>query len=49
MTDGMLEDVTREKQLAEKDLVRRAREQGLSLTGPTELLRQLTKQCWRRR
>src|SRR5215469_8370181 len=44
-----LEDVTRKKpepsagQAAAEELVRRAREQGLSLTGPDGLLRQLTK------
>ena len=44
-----LEDVTRKKpepsaeQLAAEELVRRAREQGLSLTGPGGLLKQLTK------
>jgi putative transposase len=44
-----LEDVTRKKpepsaeQLAAEELVRRAREQGLSLTGPDGLLKQLTK------
>ena len=31
------------EQLAAEDLVRRAREQGLSLTGPDGLLKQLTK------
>jgi len=46
--DATLEDVTRKKpeptaeQVAE-ELVRRAREQGLSLTGPDGLLKQLTK------
>jgi putative transposase len=44
-----LEDVTKKKpepsaeQLAAEELVRRAREQGLSLTGPDGLLKQLTK------
>ena len=44
-----LEDVTKRKpepsaeQLAAEELVRQAREQGLSLTGPDGLLRQLTK------
>jgi putative transposase len=44
-----LEDVTKGKpeptaeQLAAEELVRRAREQGLSLTGPDGLLKQLTK------
>jgi transposase-like protein len=44
-----LEDVAKKKpepsaeQLAAEELVRRAREQGLSLTGPDGLLRQLTK------
>jgi putative transposase len=44
-----LEDVTKRKpepsaeQAAAEELVRRAREQGLSLTGPDGLLRQLTK------
>jgi putative transposase len=44
-----LEDVTKSKpeptaeQLAAEELVRRAREQGLSLTGPDGLLKQLTK------
>ena len=44
-----LEDVTKKRpepsaeQLAAEELVRRAREQGLSLTGPDGLLRQLTK------
>jgi putative transposase len=44
-----LEDVTRKKpepsaeQLAAEELVRRAREQGLSLTGPDGLLKQLAK------
>jgi putative transposase len=44
-----LEDVTRKKpepsaeQAAAEELVRRAREQGLSLTGPGGLLKQLTK------
>jgi hypothetical protein len=49
--DATLEDVTRKKkpepspeqQMAE-DLVRRGREQGLSLTGPDGLLKRLTKQ-----
>ena len=47
--DARLEDVTKKKaeptaeQLAAEELVRRAREQGLSLTGPDGLLRQLTK------
>jgi putative transposase len=44
-----LDDVTKKKleptaeQLAAEELVRRAREQGLSLTGPDGLLKQLTK------
>jgi putative transposase len=44
-----LEDVTKRKpepsaeQAAAEELVRRAREQGLSLTGPDGLLKQLTK------
>jgi hypothetical protein len=44
-----LEYVTKKKpepsaeQLAAEELVRRAREQGLSLTGPDGLLKQLTK------
>ena len=45
-----LDDVTKKikaeptaEQLAAEDLVRRAREQGLSLTGPDGLLKQLTK------
>jgi transposase-like protein len=44
-----LENVTRKKpeptaeQVAAEELVRRAREQGLSLTGPDGLLKQLTK------
>ena len=48
--DATLEDVTNKKpeptaeQLAAEELVRRAREQGLSLTGPDGLLKQLTKQ-----
>src|SRR5947207_3419797 len=47
--NATLEDVTKKKQeptaeeLAAEELVRRAREQGLSLTGPDGLLRQLTK------
>jgi putative transposase len=47
--DATLEDVTKKKaeptaeQLAAEELVRRAREQGLSLTGPDGLLKQLTK------
>jgi transposase-like protein len=47
--DATLEDVTDKKpeptaeQLAAEELVRRAREQGLSLTGPDGLLKQLTK------
>jgi transposase-like protein len=47
--DARLEDVTKKKaeptaeQLAAEELVRRAREQGLSLTGPDGLLKQLTK------
>jgi len=47
--DATLEDVTNKKpeptaeQLAAEELVRRAREQGLSLTGPDGLLKQLTK------
>jgi putative transposase len=44
-----LENVTKKKpeptaeQVAAEELVRRAREQGLSMTGPDGLLRQLTK------
>ena len=44
-----LETVTKKKpeptaeQVAAEELVRRAREQGLSLTGPDGLLKQLTK------
>src|SRR6185312_13121322 len=47
--DATLEDVTKNKpeptaeQKAAEELVRRAREQGLSLTGPDGLLKQLTK------
>jgi putative transposase len=47
--DATLEDVTNKKpeptaeQLAAEELVRRARDQGLSLTGPDGLLKQLTK------
>ena len=47
--DAALEDVTKNKpeptaeQKAAEELVRRAREQGLSLTGPDGLLKQLTK------
>src|SRR3984885_12903010 len=47
--NATLEDVTRKKQeptaeeLAGEEMVRRAREQGLSLTGPDGLLKQLTK------
>jgi putative transposase len=47
--NATLEDVTRKKQeptaeqLAAEEMVRRAREQGLSLTGPDGLLKQLTK------
>jgi putative transposase len=48
--DAALEDVTKKKrpeptaeQLAAEELVRQAREQGLSLTGPDGLLKQLTK------
>ena len=47
--DATLEDVTKKKpeptaeQVAAEELVRRAREQGLSLTGPDGLLKQLTK------
>src|SRR5580658_4021707 len=47
--NATLEDVTKKKpeptaeQVAAEELVRRAREQGLSLTGPDGLLRQLTK------
>src|SRR6201996_8024525 len=47
---GTLEDVTKKtrpeptaEQRAAEELVRRAREQGLSLTGPDGLLKQLTK------
>ena len=47
---GTLDDVTKRKQAEEsaeqqaaKELVRMAREQGLSLTGPNGLLKQLTK------
>jgi putative transposase len=47
--NATLEDVTKKKaeptaeQLAAEEMVRRAREQGLSLTGPDGLLKQLTK------
>src|ERR1700746_1897819 len=47
--NATLEDVTKKKQeptaeeLAAAEMVRRAREQGLSLTGPDGLLRQLAK------
>ena len=48
--NATLEDVTKKKrteptaeQLAAEELVRQAREQGLSLTGPDGLLKQLTK------
>src|SRR5580693_3501032 len=47
--NATLEDVTNKKQeptaeqLAAEEMVRRAREQGLSLTGPDGLLKQLTK------
>jgi putative transposase len=47
--NATLEDVTKKKQeptaeeLAVEEIVRRAREQGLSLTGPDGLLKQLTK------
>jgi putative transposase len=47
--NATLEDVTRKKQeptaeeLAAEEMVRRAREQGLSLTGPDGLLKQLNK------
>jgi transposase-like protein len=47
--DATLEDVTKKKpeptaeQLAAEEMVRQAREQGLSLTGPDGLLKQLTK------
>src|SRR6476646_570160 len=42
--DATLEDVTNKKpEPAAEELVRRAREQGLSLTGPDGLLKQLTK------
>ena len=48
--DATLEDVTKKtrpeptaEQKAAEELVRRAREQGLSLTGPDGLLGQLTK------
>jgi putative transposase len=41
-------DPTPEERAAE-EMVRRAREQGLWLTGPDGLLKQLTRRCWRRR
>src|ERR1700750_1761857 len=48
--DATLEDVTRKtkreptaEERAAEEMVRRAREQGLSLTGPDGLLKQLTK------
>jgi putative transposase len=47
--NATLEDVTKKKQeptaeaIAAEEMVRRAREQGLSLTGPDGLLKQLTK------
>ena len=47
--NATLEDVTRKKQeptaeaIAAEEMARRAREQGLSLTGPDGLLKQLTK------
>ena len=51
LTDATLEDVTKKtrreptaEELAAEEMVRRAREQGLSLTGPDGLLKQLTKQ-----
>ena len=39
---------TAEQQLAQ-ELVARAREQGVSLTGPDGLPKQLTRRCWRPR
>jgi putative transposase len=51
LTDATLEGVTKKtrreptaEELAAEEMVRRAREQGLSLTGPDGLLKQLTKQ-----
>jgi transposase-like protein len=47
--NATLEDMTKKKpgptaeQLAAEEMVRRAREQGLSLTGPDGLLKQLAK------
>jgi hypothetical protein len=50
-----LDTVTKKKEPADEPaelaaaraLVRQAKEQGLSLTGPDGLLTQLTKPCWR--
>ena len=53
--NATLEDVTKKRpeptaeEVAAQELVRQAREQGLSLTGPDGLLRQLSSRCWRRR
>ena len=47
--NATLDDVTKKKQkptaeeLTAEEMVRRVREQGLSLTGPNGLLKQLTK------
>jgi putative transposase len=37
------------EQKAAEELVRRARDQGLSLTSPDGLLKQLIRRCWRPR
>ena len=54
--NATLEDVTKKKrpeptaeEVAAQELVRQAREQGLSLTGPDGLLKALTKTCSRPR
>jgi putative transposase len=51
-----LDDVTKKnaaeesaEQQAARELVRMARERGLSLTGPDGLLKQLTRRSWRPR
>jgi putative transposase len=37
------------EELADRELVRLAKEQGLSLTGPDGLLKQFTRACWKPR
>jgi putative transposase len=48
VTEKSKREPTAAEQVAE-GLVARAREQGVSLTGPDRLLKQLTKTVWRRR